>query len=480
MEAEDLQPSVDLLESMRSVGYSLGAALADLIDNSITAAASHVEIEFDVIEGKCITILDDGRGISPPKAREALRLAGSVGDRAADDLGRFGLGLKTASLSQARRLTLVTKQQDTVTALRWDIDYVKDSGKWAVLVLDQKDISELPLHEELMSKNSGTLVIWHNLDLLLGDSSKPGPFLAEKVVSLRHELGLTFHRYLSEKRSPLKITLNGTSIGAIDPFLKKNPKTQRSGTEPMFFGKHVVQFEAFTLPHSSHLSRAERRRHDLGEGMRDAQGFYFYRNRRLISYGSWHGLAKMNELSKQTRVQVDVPSELDSLWQLDIKKSKAEPPATFKQRLRQLLRPILEQSHRVHTFRGRRENREIEHIWNKIRTEEGFRYEINTDSPIVISAIQDLSDVEASRIHRLLQLISNTFPVLDAYAEVAANHESQALSETSEEIRLRLVDIHKSGLLSSDPKIALTQLAQVEPFNNILGLEQVINKIWKG
>lgn len=480
MEAEDLQPSVDLLESMRSIGYSLGSALADLIDNSITASASRIEIDLDVVDGEYITLVDNGLGMSASKAREALRLAGSVGERAVDDLGRFGLGLKTASLSQARVLTLVTKQGDDVTALRWDIDYVKNTGRWAILVLTPEEISDLPSQRQFLTQESGTLVVWHKLDLLLGDAPAPGHHLAERVAPLHKELGLTFHRFISDRRMQVAISINGSNVLPIDPFLKNNSKTQRSGVEPMPFGSHVVEFEAFTLPHSSDLSREDRRRHDLGEGMREAQGFYFYRQRRLISYGSWHGLTRMTELSKQTRVQVDIPSELDSLWQLDIKKSQAEPPASFKQRLRQLLKPLLEQGHRVHTFRGRREKGKVEHIWGKVRTKDGFRYEINFESPVVKTAIQNLSNADLAKVEGLLRTVANTFPILDSYAELAANNASHPYTESSEEIRSRLVEIRDSELLSTDPKIAWTQLAHVEPFNNILGLEKVIEGIWKG
>ncbi|MEU5832056.1 ATP-binding protein [Streptomyces diacarni] len=480
MEPEDLQPSVDLLESMRSIGYSLGSAIADLIDNSITAKATQIDVDLDVVDGRYIALLDNGLGMTSSKAREALRLAGSVGDRVADDLGRFGLGLKTASLSQARTLTVVTKQGETITALRWDIDYVKATGRWAILVLSSDELSTLPFHRQLLAQQNGTLVIWQKLDLLLGDTPTPGAHLAEKVVQLHRDLGLIFHRFISDRRKPIRVIINGVATLPIDPFLKNNPKTQRSGIEPMPFGECTVEFEAFTLPHSSDLSRDDRKRHDLGEGMREAQGFYFYRNRRLISYGSWHGLARITELSKQTRVQVDIPSDLDSLWQLDIMKSRAEPPASFKQRLRQLLRPLLEQGHRVHTFRGRRERGRIEHIWSKIRTKDGFRYEINFDSPLVKSALQNISDSDLPKVAGLLRTVANTFPILDAYAELASNNTNQQPVESAEEVRTRLVEIRDSGLLSNDPKIASTQLSHVEPFNNILDLEHIIEDIWEG
>ena len=325
MESEVIAPSVNLLQSMRSVGYSLGAAVADLVDNSITAGAHSVVIDADVVDGKYMAILDDGRGMTSTVAREALRLAGSVGDREDSDLGRFGLGLKTASLSQARCLTVVTKRAGMITALRWDIDFVRDSGQWLLIVLDETDLIDLPLWDKLNAQVAGTLVVWNDLDLLLGDTTTPGPFLAERLGSVRSSLALVFHRFLARRRERLSIKVNGIALRPVDPFLSENPKTQRTGPEVIDIGGAEVRIEAFTLPHPSGLTPEELRRPDLGKGMREAQGFYVYRNERLISHGHWYGLARMNELSKQTRVQVDVPPSLDALWQLDIKKSQAEP-----------------------------------------------------------------------------------------------------------------------------------------------------------
>jgi len=480
VDSEVVPPGVNLLQSMRSVGYSLRAAIADLVDNSITAEAHRVVVDADVIDGNYLAILDDGRGMTSEVAREALRLAGSVGDREESDLGRFGLGLKTASLSQARCLTVVTKRAGVVTALRWDIDFVRDSGKWLLLVLNETDINDLPMWTELNAQAAGTLVVWSELDLLLGDTTTPGPFLAERLSEVRSSLALVFHRFLSRRRERLSITVNGIALKPTDPFLSENPKTQRTLQETIDIGGAEVRVEAFTLPHPSGLSPEELRRPDLGRDMREAQGFYVYRNQRLISHGHWYGLARMNELSKQTRVQVDVPPSLDALWQLDIKKSQAEPPQSFKLRLRQLIDPILDRGHRVHTFRGRRENSAVAHVWTKSKTRDGFAYEVNLESPLVGSVLSRLETDDAERVVGLLQTIASTFPLMDAYVEVAANVPAIKLPPDKEVILARLKDIYESGLFSEDPDIALSQLEGVEPFNTIDDLSTLVGLIWKG
>lgn len=479
MDPEILEPGVNLLESMRSVGYSLEAAVADLIDNSITAEAHHIVIDADVVEGKYLAILDDGCGMTSRDAREALRLAGTVGDRKDTDLGRFGLGLKTASLSQARCLTLITKRAGMVTALRWDIDFVRESGKWLLNVLDETDLRDLPLWAEFDAQLSGTLVLWNELDLLLGDTTSPGPFLAERLGGVRSSLALVFHRFLADRRDRISITINGIPLRPTDPFLSDNPKTQRTAPETIQIGGGEVRVEGFTLPHPSGLTPVERQRPDLGEGMREAQGFYVYRNRRLISHGHWYGLSRMNELSKQTRVQVDVPSTLDALWQLDIKKSRAEPPQSFKLRLRQLIDPILNRGRRVHAFRGRRENTEVAHVWTKLKTRDGFGYEVNLESPLVESVLSRLHTDDAERVVGLLQTIASTFPLMDAYVEVATNVPSITSKPEREALITSLRNIRQSGLFSTDPEVAVTQLAGVEPFNSLTDLNKLVDLVWK-
>lgn len=478
MESEPIPPSINLLESMRSVGYSLEAALADIIDNSITADARNVTIDVDVVDGKYIAILDDGRGMTPETAKEALRLAGGVDDRQENDLGRFGLGLKTASLSQGRCLSVVTKQGDTVTGLRWDIDYVRESGEWLLLVLDYVEIERLPLWNKLKTTPHGTLVVWESLDLLLSDSEAPGSFLADRVRTVHENLGLVFHRYLSNGNGGLRIGLNGVGVKPIDPFLTNNPGTQRSTPETVHIDGSRVHVQAFTLPHSSRLSLEEKKRKDLSTEMRQNQGFYVYRNKRLISHGHWHGLQSMEEATKQTRVQVDVPSSLDKLWQLDIKKSRADPPPSFKRRLKQLINPILDPGKRVHTFRGRKSTSKTQPLWAVLETREGFGYEVNRAHPLVEAVLTRLDTEGAESVTRLLQALAETFPISDAYARAANN---QCVVEVPHDIDAtvrRLQEIRNANIIDGDAETIARNLSSVEPFDSVPDLASLVATIW--
>lgn len=474
-----LEPSVALLESMRSVGYSLEAAVADLIDNSLDADATSVEIDIDVVEGQRIAFLDNGNGMTQAKAKEALRLAGTVDDDRPERLGRFGLGLKTASISQGRSLSVISRHNGSTIAYRWDLDHVKNTGSWSLLELEESDWSEVPFHAEMLGSANATLIVWENLDLLLGDAEEPGPFLASTIEPLLRHIGLTYHRLLEPGKDGLRIAINGQPVEAIDPFLKSNPRTQYTPTETIEIGADTVSFTAYTLPHQSGLRQSERGRHDLGEAMRDFQGFYIYRNKRLISKGHWFGLTRMGELTKLTRIQVDIPRELDSLWQLDVKKSSTQPPASFKAHLKNMMDPILNKGRRVHTFRGRRESSDtFIHLWDKVKDRTGFRYEINTENPLVQAALLKLDSTQASQIVGLFDTIASQYPVLDVYNEMASNTAPMVSKSDNAGLTDKLLMLKQADILGADRGAAHSFLKNVEPFNQAENLVELIEQVW--
>lgn len=480
MQEEDVAPSVALLESMRSVGYSLEAAIADLVDNSISARATRIDIDLEPSSAAHVAVLDDGDGMPADVAIEALRLAGSVGVRSDTDLGRFGLGLKTASLSQARCLTVVTKHEGTTTALRWDIDHIRSTGRWTLLRLSADEIADLHWAARLDGQESGTLVLWEDLDLLLGDTIDRGEHLRSRVGPLIESLSLVFHRYLHGRSGGIRLHVNGNPVKPLDPFLTSNSKTQASPTQQISVGGAEVSVTAYTLPHVSGLSAAERQRPDLGQRMREAQGFYIYRNERLISHGHWYGLARMDDISKQTRVQVDLPNTIDHLWHLDIKKSRAEPPASFKTELRRLMDGVIEKGKRVYTYRGRKDGGAgIVHLWSKIREREGFRYEVNLANPLTQALLSGLPSAEAARVTRLLAALGDSFPAHDLFSEMAGNtpvvSAPSAEDEAVDALRLFRDSVTERPTVES----VVAMLAHAEPFDSMSNLEEVVRRVWQ-
>lgn len=480
MRDEILVPGVELLESMRSVGYSFDAAVADIIDNSIAARARQIHVFADSVDATYVAFLDDGVGMSGVEARHALKLAGTSGSqRDSHDLGRFGLGLKTASLSQCRRLSVLTIRDGHLTGLQWDLDHVLRTGSWSIRVLDLDDISAIPHVDRLQHSMSGTLVVWQSLDYLLAGAHDPSLEIAERLTTLRHHLGLVFQRFL-EGRGAIRIDVNGVRVEAIDPFLESNPKTQAAPQEGVVIDGHAVSIEPFTLPHPSALTARERKRLDLGPAMRDHQGFYVYRNRRLISHGGWFGLAKLDELSKQSRVRVDIPPELDHQWQLDIKKSRVEPPQAFRSRFRQIIEHVTGGSRRMHRFRGRSHVRaDTTHIWQVIEERGGFRYAVNRDHPMISGLEAQLPPEKKLLLDQTLQDLATYFPSPDLYLRMADSQPQIVIAISDDELRTRLRAIRDAGGALADPEALVPALRRVEPFNTVDDLQSLVVQVWE-
>src|SRR5579859_4999212 len=120
------------MQSLRSVGYSTSTALADLVDNSISAQARTIRISVTMNSRPFVAICDDGLGMDEATLLAAMRFGSRDPrhPRQGAELGRFGLGLKTASLSQCRKLSVATLQDGRLSIARWDLDECDHRGTW--------------------------------------------------------------------------------------------------------------------------------------------------------------------------------------------------------------------------------------------------------------------------------------------------------------------------------------------------------------
>jgi hypothetical protein len=464
-----------LMESMRAIGYSLDTAIADLVDNSISAEATSISIVLPPGPPSFFAILDDGNGMSAAELQKAMRHGSqSPNDaRPAGDLGRFGLGLKTASLSQCRRLVVVSKKANKLSALAWDIDHVIETGDWNLQVLEGADIKELPLIERLRAQESGTLVLWMNLDRAsAGDAT--GTVLSERVDQARRHLSLVFHRYLRPSdEGTVEMDINGVALKPVDPFLSKHNATIQERPELIDILGSKVRVEAFTLPHISHLTREEIDLAGGREDLRREQGFYVYRNRRLIVWGTWFQLYKQDELSKLTRVMVDVANDLDHEWTLDIKKSVAAPPEILKKRLRELVPRMCKPSHQAHQYRGRRTSAsQVIPVWDRIEQRDGsVAYRVSRDHPAAKALLGRLDNSERADFGALLTLIEDCFPAESLYndrAKERMGHRASAPVEDEMAERLEQMAMSILGAAEGDKegrKNLLQNLDRIEPFN---------------
>ena len=420
---------------MRSIGYTVEAAVADVIDNSVAASASHIEILISSAGPFEVAVMDDGSGMSRGEAVDAMRLAATSPskERRPEDLGRFGLGLKTASLSQCRTLTVVTKKCGELTALRWSLDHVLDAGAWSLLELEPEEVESLLGWDRISGTESGTLVHWGELDQLMmteGDRQEDLDKVAQRV---RDHVALVFHLYgAGEGVRQTKFSLNGGDIAPIDPFMSHSKLTTKTPWESISVDENEVRLMAYTLPYLNRLSHAERARALKLGGLRETQGFYVYRGSRLVIWGTWFRVMPRSEMAKLTRVRVDIPNTLDHLWALDVKKATADPPPQVRRRLGELAKTMIMPSQKVQEFRGRRvsQSAQVDYMWVPRVNGHEFTYEVNTEHPTVSAFVSDLSEDQKRLFGLVLEDLQSTFPIIDAHNRMSGDGVPEAQDES--------------------------------------------------
>ncbi len=478
-----------LIESLRSVGYSLETAIADLIDNSITAGASVVEITFDWGDGEpAISVLDDGRGMTDADLELAMKFGGAGPNRGRDaaDLGRFGLGLKTSSLSQCRRLTVGSVQGGQSSVLRWDLDYIRHvSDAWELL--EGVALGSEARLEALTRRSSGTLVLWELIDFgHLNEVISHSAFLEDIAVVERH-LAMVFHRFLNGDARQLTIILNGRKISAWDPFLENHPSTRKRPEQALGQGAGRVLVRGFTLPHRDRFTNEREYLAAGGPGGWNAQqGFYIYRNKRLLAAGGWLGLGgsrawTREESSRLGRIRVDIPNTADQDWDIDVKKSAARPPASMRPRLGQIAQDVRTIAREVFVHRGsygpRAKSDEVERLWEPAQTTDRIGYRIRRAHPAVIAATPG-DAIERAAFNGLLTLAERTVPVDRIWLDVTEKPGSAVAAQISG-IDPDLTDAAR-GLVAVlirkgvSKEAAINKVSRLDPYDTIPGFTEML------
>lgn len=422
MRSIDMPPDAPtLMWSTRAIGYTTSAAIADLIDNSISANASHINIEFMSGEEAYISILDDGTGMSSQELRLAMKYGSGTPwqVRNENDLGRFGLGLKTASLSQCKKLTVASKRGGLLSAYCWDLDHVIHVKRWELLELDQDDLAVNPQIQQLNRYQEGTIVIWNNLDKIFAGDDDKDKGLLKKIQEVEEHIAVTYHRFLQGEPGLKKICIssNGILIKPQDPFYIAKSDEMPSEQIPVrytdFNGIERVDnvvVTPFILPFADLLTQDELESLGGKDGLVKNQGFYIYRNKRLIVAASWFRITRKTDLSKLCRVRVDIPNSLDEIWTIDVKKSMAIPPEIVLNSLRRIVAPIINAGRRKYKFRATKES-SSDHIqvWLRRESRKGVIYSINPNYPIYKELIEDVK--ERSKLQIFVRLIEQTIPV---------------------------------------------------------------------
>lgn len=460
-----------LIEGLRDIGYSLETAISDIIDNSITANARHIRIISEAFaENPHVAIIDDGDGMGESELIDAMRPGSRnpLSPRNEPDLGRFGLGLKSASFSQCRRLTVVSKKHGKVHVAIWDLDDVAARNEWSVQLPD--DTTGIPCVEHLAT--SGTLVLWQKLDRLAGnlgeEAARRGDTINRHLADAERHLRLVFHRFM-EGDKPLRITLNGRVLQPLDPFARKNPATISDPEEVLYLPGGVVRIQSFTLPHHHQSGKAEW--DDIGgpEGHLKTQGFYVYRGRRLILHGTWFRLCRQSELTKLSRVMIDIPNSMDADWKIDVKKSSAQLPPVVRDRLKKVIERIQEGSKRTYRRRGHKLVDEARMpLWQRIQADGQIRYRPNADHPALTDFAARLPQDLQRGFFNCIALVGAALPIETLHADIATNAERIAPDQVGEDALSQAVEAMLDILGAQGRDIAEISalMKDVDPFRS--------------
>ncbi len=337
-----------LATSLRDIGYDFGTAVADIVDNSIAAGATDIDVRFSA-EPNRVVISDNGSGMTANALNEALRF-GSRRDYAEGDLGRYGLGLKTASLSQCRCLTVVTRDGRLVapSVRQLNLDLIDQWDEW--LVVDPGPTDAVAEAEEKLLSKAGTVVIWEGLDRAFPGRYAEGAWATRRAESLKaktaEHLSLVFQRFLDGTAGRRVIVrVDGQALDPWDPFARDEQHTSELDAKSFDVNEAslsgTVTLRRWVLPaRSAFSSQAEFDR--LGGPLKwnRQQGLYVYRANRLVQWGGWAGIRAIDEHTKLARCSLDFATSLDPVFSINVAKMRVSVPPSLKRRLEKPLYEI--------------------------------------------------------------------------------------------------------------------------------------------
>lgn len=458
-----VNPNVgNLITSLRDIGYTFEIAVADIIDNSISAGAKNLQILALDRPKNLVCILDDGIGMSETQLIEAMRLAtqSPLIARSEVDLGRFGLGLKTASFSQCKKLTVASKKNNILSIKQWDLDYISEKNEWLLLTPSITDFEHIPLYKSLQESANGTIVIWEELDRFQTTS------FSNLIDSLGKHLSLVFHRFLElNGTKKLKISINNFELEPFNPFNIESIATQQINEEKIKVYDETITIQPFILPHHSKISQQEFERYATDEGYTKSQGFYLYRSNRLLIYGTWWGLHKISDAHKLVRIKIDITNTQDSYWGIDIKKSTAKPVAIIRDDLKRIIAQVTERGSKPFTGRGRKiEDKTTKRFWDLQPDKEQIKFTLAFDHPIYQELTSTLSENSKELLDIYLKGIQAYLPLEAIQAQLNQNpHLIQQEALMDEADVLRLAEMLKE--LDLDENVIST-LMKTEMFKN--------------
>lgn len=483
-----------LFDSLRGVGYPVSVSVADLIDNCISAGCREVRIAFNWNgENSRILIADDGVGMESDVLVESMRLGcgGPSAIRAPQDLGRFGMGLKTASLAHCRRLTVVTKREGAdPSAARWDLAAIARHGQWQL----ETDTGQDWIREWqwFTNRSRGTLVIWEDLDRMVpigtrSDDSRARNDFLRTVEEVASHCGMVFHRFISTGRLRVQVGSDldsGSYCKPWDPMLESHRDTWKTPEDHLDGG---VTLSGFVLPRPDRFT-SEKERETAGgpEGWVAQQGLHVYRGDRLLQAGGWMGLRDgrrawtRDPACQLARIRIDFPSSADSEWALDISKRNARIPDRYRTRVMTLVRMVRERARKVWLGRPQQASGSNARLWQP-GILPGDAWKINRDHPI-LEEIRSILGGSAPLLTAFVTLLERGQPIVSqARPDAGPDAEpDMRLPPTDDELALMATLVrrfHERGLTRD---AAIQRMAAMEPYDSMAAeVRKICDRIYQ-
>lgn len=471
-------PPKTLLFGIRSIGYSFATAVADVLDNSIAAFSTRIDVYFDSLcEEPFFCILDNGTGMSETELSNALLLGSDRSCKKNDkkDLGRFGLGLKSASLSQCRRFVVASKKENAINAMAFDLDVIEENNSMVVEKFDDNQIKNIPYIEELMGYETGTLVVWFKFDRIKNSAKKFNTTFTNLVMQSKRHAELVFHRFYNR----IEIYFNKSRIEKRDPFLLSSEGRQQTLRESKInYDGSEITITPYVLPYANSLTKDEKDLLGNPKSIYDDQGFYIYRNNRLILWGSWMNMLPRNEVNRLARIKIDIPSSLDNVWELDVKKSAAKIPDKLKDQIRASVIDASSVSSSTTKFPGEKEKNYKVLTWQRTKKRDGtVVYNVNKSNPVYDALTSSLNSEQLKLFNIFLKNIENNLPKNQIFND---NSDSIKISNgegVDESEKIKDIKDVLSNFKKEDRKKALEVLLQCDAYKDFKDKKEEIRKM---
>jgi len=450
------------IQMLSRIGYTLESALSDIIDNSISADPKSIKIDCLPTNDRNISwsVTDDGDGMNPEELQDNMRIGckDPSKERERMDLGRFGSGLKTASISQAKKITVFSKRVNSkLSAARWDVNHVCDKKKWLLEVFSEEELDPILPKNLDINFQSGTCVLWEEIPRYdEKDHSDINKMQSEDVVRVKRHISKHFHKFMGGNYK-IKFYVNGEKLEPIDPFMTifkgyiEGPKT-----EPFRVKGGTVSIKVHNIPHWDKLTVDQLDQYGGQSEISKKQGLYIYRADRLIIEGGWQGLTNNTQLGNLSRIEINIPVSMDDEWQTDVKKSSLQLPQKVRIMLRDLIKIPINKSTRTYKYKGKKEENNKFWLKNTDERKNIITYEINDENQDLINLVKTLKKEKKiiSSLSSYLTKLAANLPLNDIYFTMADKpiDIKQELLEDKDKESLFLKDLIEKINKKSDGK----------------------------